>query len=292
MKNLATAYGVQRKKKMAKGGQVNESAKSEARPMPDETDKDSASVSRNDTKKALSQSGWTDQPTVAQAQSKPRVQPIKHPKMVPSNAFSARLRDQESDLETSAKPNNGPQQQPPAIDNEEGADRKGPSVPALKMKKMAKGGMINEEVSMSKSEEDMEEHPAGLESDDDSKKPSNSEIMSNHVEMLADGGMINHDEVEDDLHDSIAAAIMAKKDRMKMAEGGQVDLDSNAEEQPNSYYHQNEDAALKENYDEGMDNLKQPMDSNEHGHELSDEDAHDLVSKIRMKMAARRQFSK
>lgn len=197
---------------------------------------------------------------------KPRLQPKKHPMMVKSDAFSAKLRDDEDD------------------------------------------NSINHALSIEDADQDMEQEPQGLEEDDDQMKPSDSEIMS---DMMAEGGMMEDevrpdrgfgkviiknakggmidDEMDMDHEDSIAAAIMARKDRM-MAEGGQVDIDSNNEEQPNGYYEQNEDAVLKENYDKDMDDMSQPMDSNEHGHNLSDEDAHDMVSKIRSVMNKNRQF--
>ena len=120
---------------------------------------------------------------------------------------------------------------------------------------------------------------------------------------FADGGSIE-DEEQMEHHDSIAAAIMAKRDRMhamidsgamdedkavKMAEGGQVDLDLNSMEQPNKYYGRNEDDVLKENYDEPIHSMSQPMDSNEHGDDI-DSDKHDMVSAIRKKMKSRKQF--
>ncbi len=101
----------------------------------------------------------------------------------------------------------------------------------------------------------------------------------------AEGGSIEQ-EADEEHHESLAAAIMAKKKRM--ASGGEVDLDLNAMEQPNEFYHQNEEEALKENYDEPIHRMSQPEDSNEHGHELSDEDAHDMVSKIRNLMKSKR----
>lgn len=308
--SLAIAYGMKRKKKMAQGGMVNESAKSEHKPMPEETDKDKHQVEQNSSMKPPKNDSWSSQPERKQA-GMGKTFPLKHPKMVPSDVFSSRLRNQEDHLESSAKVNNGPQHQPPKEDDEMGPDRQGPSVPSLKMKRMFEGGVVSEKDS----ENDMVEHPAGLESDDDQMKPSEDEIMSNHfakgghVELdamaadpqsrpdrgygaiivkrkEAEGGEISpEDEEMDEHHSSIAAAIMAK--RRKMAEGGSVNIDSNAEEQPNDYYSQNQ-AALKENYDSDMDGVSQPMDSNEHGHELSDEDAHDMVSAIRRKMKSMR----
>lgn len=88
---------------------------------------------------------------------------------------------------------------------------------------------------------------------------------------------------------SIAKAIMRKQHMSKMmADGGMVDIDENAKEQPNEYYHENEDAALKENYDSDMDGISQPLDSNEHGDKLSDEDEHDRVEQIRKKLIKKR----
>ena len=105
----------------------------------------------------------------------------------------------------------------------------------------------------------------------------------------ADGGMLD-EEMEDEKHSSLAAAIMAHKKRKMMAEGGQVDLEENSEEQPNQFYKQNEHEALKENYDQDLFHVDEPKDSNEHGDELSDEDEHDMVSAIRRKMRASKQF--
>ena len=104
---------------------------------------------------------------------------------------------------------------------------------------------------------------------------------------LAEGGMA---EMDEDHHDSLAAAIMAK--RKMIADGGMVDIDENAEEQPNGYYHQNEDAALKENYDSDMDDVSQPQDSNLKGdmREMDESDPHDMVGSIRKRMKSRKQF--
>lgn len=160
---------------------------------------------------------------------------------------------------------------------------------ALHSKQFAKGGMINEEVSMDMAENDELEHPAGLEMDNDMMKPSDEEIMANH---FAEGGEVLEDddemqpepEAEDEDHASIAAAIMSK--RAKFAAGGMVDIDSNNEEQSNMYYKLNR-AALKENFDSDMDSVSQPMDSNEHGDSI-DADEHDRISIMRRKMALKR----
>lgn len=138
---LAIAYSVKRKKKAsggsvqsgsptmnyAKGGAVkNESAKSEQRPMPSEKDKDAHQVSRNSGNKPSKHDSWTDNSTIdqAQANNSRKVMPIKHPKMVPQNAYSVRLRDEEDHLQSSASP--GPYgAQPPAHDNEMDAKKQG-----------------------------------------------------------------------------------------------------------------------------------------------------------------------
>lgn len=345
--SLAIAYSVKRKasgkkpKKMAEGGMAkNDSAKTESRPMPDERDNDSKMVGQNSGKKAPGQDSWTDQPTVAQAQAKDsrKVMPIKHPKMVPINGASLRLRDQEDSLEDSASP--GPYgAQPQKADDEEGANRQGPKVAALEMKKMASGGTVASgskdmnyanggQVSFEEAEADGVEHPAGLESDNDQMRPPQDEYMAGHMQMLADGGMAE-DEIEDQMHDSVAAAIMARRDRrakqdsdsdvdsqMMMAEGGEIlpksrqseilshgsmdsddsdqaDLSRNADEDANEEDQASFNALKKENYSEsaGLKQMTQPMDSNEHGHEI-DSDDHDMVEAIRRKMASKRQFGR
>lgn len=113
----------------------------------------------------------------------------------------------------------------------------------------------------------------------------------------AEGG-----EVEDEHHDSIASAIMARKARMEngryehpgdeMLKEGEVDIDDNGKEMPNAYYHQNEEEVLEQNLDADMEDSKQPMDSNEHGDAREDatEDKHDMISKIRSKIHAKRMF--
>jgi hypothetical protein len=112
---------------LAEGGKV--SASNERRPMPDNKYNDSPEVAHNKAKKALIDSDWTDNPTVKQAQKNNgrEVKPIKYPRMVPSDAFSTRLRDEEDHLMESKSP--GPYgEQPPEHDNEMSPKRQGPSV--------------------------------------------------------------------------------------------------------------------------------------------------------------------
>jgi hypothetical protein len=94
---------------------------------------------------------------------------------------------------------------------------------------------------------------------------------------------------------------MAKNDLKKMAEGGilshdsiysddsdQADLSRNADEDANEEDQLSYNALRKENYSEseGLRKLDSPMDSNEHGHEI-DEDEHDMVDKIMRKMRSK-----
>jgi hypothetical protein len=167
--------------------------------------------------------------------------------------------------------------------NEEGSNRQGPDVAALHMKMMADGG------------------PA----------PGIDEVIPDKgfgkiIIMKADGGPISEEEQEEH-ENSIAAAIMAKRkareedgmsgstdenSAIQMAEGGEVDLSLNADEQPNNEDQMSFEALKKENYSEseGLKHMDSPKDSNEHGHEI-DSDDHDMVEAIRRRMKSKRQFS-
>lgn len=197
---------------------------------------------------------------IMEPKKRPKMQPLAQPSLRGSEVFKVRYsdglepapikRDKEQqrlhDEEAhlmDSMPPASPEEQPAKVMDEERPKRQGPKVPALDMKMMAEGGEIEEE----------------------------------------------------DRAESIVQAIMAKRAMKRDAEGdimhpgdedleeGQVDIDDNAYEMPNSYYHQNEEAALKENYDEDMMDVDQPMDSNEHDVEI-ESDKHDMISQIRSKM--------
>lgn len=219
----------------AKGGRIpnQESAKTESRPMPETKVQDSAMVARNSGDKALPMSKMLDKPTEAQAISNNgrMVKPIKHPSMVQSPVFKIKLRNQEDDLMSSKAPA-APQEQPEQDENEIGPDRQGPAIkdhskPHSKNLNMyAKGGMINDEVSMHDAEEDEAVHPAGLESDNDQMAPSDDEFMAGKMPAYAEGGRIEPmDEEEMEHYDSMAAAIMAKRER-QMNGSSDSDIDS------------------------------------------------------------------
>lgn len=332
--------------KYAEGGEVNESAKTERRPSPEETDKDAKSVIRNSMKKALVDSDATDNPTVKQAQ-KPSITRLSQPKIVGSDAFSVRNRDQRdenNDQIDSFYPESD-KAQPKQRYNEEEPKRSGPEVSDMEsqhnnkkspykkatedqysddvaeadMKKTesplgryANGGTV----SFEEAEQDNEPAVPGRKPND--MRPPQDEYMADH---FAEGGMAHEfndiptEEADEEHYASIAAAIMAKKERqsklisdsdideqINMYKGGQVpgsdesqvDIMSNGAEHPNAYYNRNENEVLKENYDSDMSDVSQPSDSNEHGDadETSSENEHDqdIISRIRAKMAVKRSF--
>lgn len=281
--------------RMADGGSV--SASTEHRPDPDEEMNDEAMVHRNDGKKALKDDQWTDNPTVRQA-GKISTTKLSRPRMVETNAFSVDLRDQDEDAERRDAPAS-PKEQPRATYNEEGPDRQGPSVPSLKMKRMAKGGHVDMEIGEGP-EYDADMHPAHLEDDDDHERMPVDEYMSGEMAgRYARGGEVSPEEEEEMEHDAdVASAIMARRRHMAMggyADGGEVDIEENAQEEPNDYYSRNE-AALKENYDEDFEDMSQPEDSNEHDdmREEEEENDHDqdIVSAIMRKMKKRSAISR
>jgi len=297
--------------KYAEGGEI--SAKTEKRSMPNMKYNDSMQVGENSNKKELIDDQWTSRPDIKQSTKGMRTTPIKHPKMVASNVLQARLRDEEDDLQTSAGVNNGPQRQPPEHDNEEDPNRQGktPYDEATSRRGYANGGTVDPDHSGNthnlkvdneyggNAEEDNQEDPAGLTEDNDQMRPAKEEYMADHMQMLAEGGIADEEEIEHAA--SIAAAIMARRkmasggsvesgsEDMNMADGGQVDIEDNNNEEPNEYYHLNEEDVLDHDMNAGMPSNGQPKDSNEHGDVLEDEDEHSgsLAFKIRAKSKKR-----
>lgn len=263
---LAISYAVKRKagmkKKMADGGIIDAIQSFANEPDPD---RPKPEVNRDpDPKKAAQVSKEVKGYAKGGDIMKPKMLKQKEGRIIkPTGPFSVKSRqmlDEEDDEMHSMKP------------------------------KMAEGGSINHAVSMDKAEEDMQQEPQGLQEDDDQMKPSDEEIMSNKMPMLAEGGLLD-EESEIEHAASIAAAIMAK--RKRMAEGGMVDLAQNAEEEPNNEDQMSFEALKKENYSEsdGLDQLDQPEDSNLHGDDI-DSDKHDMVSAIRKKMKMRSPISR
>lgn len=100
------------------------------------------------------------------------------------------------------------------------------------------------------------------------------------LDMYALGGMV------EDEPKSIAEAIMRKR---RMADGGMVDLQANANEDLNEEDQLSYQAARKNTYYDNSQISAQPMDSNEHGDVLDDEDEdnRDMISRIRSKMRSK-----
>jgi hypothetical protein len=257
-RDLAIAYSVKRKAKKASGGTVNSgskdmdmakggkmrmadggsiSASDEKRPMPDNSYDDEHQVSRNSGNKPPKNDSWTDRPDMSQSQKGGKFA-LKHPKMVPQSIYSTRLRDEEDDLQMSAKTNEGPQHQPPEHDNEEGPDRQGPAVEDMEdehsthRKPYAKGGMIdemkhpskhymqpedhNEEAMERRDESDLQEHADPSmdegsmkaesldEMDQDRQGPEVPDMEDEHSsgrKPYADGGSIQFHDSEDNMDD-------------------------------------------------------------------------------------------
>lgn len=287
----------------AKGGYVNDSAKTEQRPMPDERDQDAKMVSRNSGKKAPGEDSWSDDPTVRQAQ-KLSITKLSQPKIVGSDAFSVRRRDQreENNNQMEAFPPETDRAQPQQSYDEVGAQDTGSDV------------------------SDMEDqHNNG-------RPPYNMAIEHEYAQDIAKanmkkeqsyamGGVVAgqpEEEADMEHEDSVAAAIMARRDKMKsmhsdsdedrmvmMARGGEIhshdsiysddssqaDLSRNADEDANEEDQLSFNALRKENYSEseGLEQLDSPMDSNEQDDDI-ESDKHDMVSQIRSKMNKQRQF--
>jgi len=92
-------------------------------------------------------------------------------------------------------------------------------------------------------------------------KQALTEMVPGHKDKkYAQGGSVGLDHPME-AHKSMFEILMERR-RQRMAEGGEVDLKLNSMEQPNEYYHLNEDEVLEENYGSEYEDLDQPEDSN------------------------------
>lgn len=295
--SLAIAYSVQRKakkKKMAEGGAI--SASNEKRPMPEDLhdDKHDAEETKKPHPKAQ----------MAGERSRPKLEPIKHPGMVPSDAFSARLYDREGHLQESDKPGSYKAQPEHWMDEEKPMKMgKNPEMPKphSTAKAYAEGGKIEGE------HQEPKPHPSPM----PTMKPEHildsvRDFVNKHAQPgeYAEGGGVE-DEREEMHDDSIAAAIMAKKAREKghpaamsdsdidemvmLYDGGEVDLGSEHMEEPNNEDQMSFEALKKENYNSSDLDIDQPMGSNEDSPEHEPMDEHDegITSEIRKRMKHR-----
>ena len=142
-------------------------------------------------------------------------------------------------------------------------------------------GRASEDNSRDRTEMDMEtiKHP-----DEDGEFGSSDEEKAAY---MADGGMVYDGHMDEEPPHSLAEAIMRHRRAKAMADGGMVDLEANSREDKNNEDDLSYNALLKEQYDDSQISA-QPEDSNEHGHDLSDEDEHDMVPMIRRKMKMKR----
>lgn len=281
---LAIAYSVKRKaQKKASGGTVESgsptmnmaeggaiSASNEKRPSTQETNNDRHEVARNAAQHALKPTANAlNESNRTQAQRGPKTTKLKHPKMVPSSVINARLSDMEDD-QMSSMPPSSPKEQPAQWMDEEGPNRKGPNPPPERknhqLTMMAEGGTAGNPTSR------IDTGFGKIIVQEHDEPSSIAEAILRKRKMMANGGVADH---ADPMHE----------DDMSLKEG-QVDIDDNARELPNAYYGRNEDKVLKENFDEDIIHMSQPMDSNEIGDEREDatSDKHDMVSIIRRKM--------
>lgn len=125
----------------------------------------------------------------------------------------------------------------------------------------------------------------------DDSRTDRDEDMLNQKPPRAGGwsGSLDEDEAEkDDYNTDFDLVSHIMKKRKKFAEGGMVDLQKNANEEKNNEDDLSYDAIRKDTYYDNDQLSKQPMDSNEHGDELSDEDSHDMVGQIRKRMKMRK----
>lgn len=310
--NLAIAFSTQRaakkRKKMAKGGSVeNESsAKYESRPSPDKDYNDSSSISRNSGDKSLKNSDWLDRSTVEQAQ-RPSPHKLSRPEQRGSDSFSSRHKseiDKDNDRLASEQPES-PDSQPSKSHDEEGADRHGPDLSDNERQHnnrrpaYARGGRVDMEPQdhdlqlMEREDElDMQDRLApgehgeqpkrGYDEESSPMRESGIDRSKPHSRDLASAMYAKGGEVNPELEQSVLTLADKIMEKRMYADGGMVDLDEESEEHPNKYYDLNIEAAGKEQYDDEQLS-SQPLDSNEKGDSI-EHDKHDMIDKIRAKM--------
>lgn len=300
--NLAIAYSVQRKnkKKMAKGGELSAQhvtegpvhsrpemeiegpvkcahggpmhchmgcyaegglieASSEKRPMPESEYNDRGSISRNRAKHALVGDDWTDNTGDASRES-------SYPQRKQDTDFVSERRTSIDDAYTEEDEH------------------------MLRGAKTRHADEITANTEKRANEDSNDQDGRDLDMDHKYSMADEEEDNNPSLKMsrMARGGMIDMD--EDDLDEDHSAsprslAMIVMKRRKMLAEGGQVDLERNSEEDLNNEDQMSFDAGLKEQYD--LSQLdEQPEDSNEHGDDREDDEENklDMIDAIRRKM--------
>jgi len=206
-------------------------------------------------------------------------------------------KDNLKDLKSMAPPNikglaEGGEVKKPKIESKDAPDMAKSSVFSTKDRKQVdkeSGSTLNyndlrhEFIKLRKSEKFGEKKMAEGGEIEESVEDSSPEHMKVILKENSSEPMHNEDKQPKEHHKSIADAIMAKK---KMAEGGRVDIEENNEEQPNGFYEQNEHEAIDWDMDNGSDD---PMVDSIDGDDLNSNE-HDMISKLRAKMAIKRAF--
>lgn len=140
------------------------------------------------------------------------------------------------------------------------------------------------------SEEMLDSHPTRHEDELDARKERRASADGSRtdrdLDMYADGGEVGNPKLQMSHREplSMTDEIMSRR-RKRMAEGGQVDLEANSEEDLNNEDQMSYGAGLKEQYD--LDQLDEPpMDSGQKGdsRERDEEDRLDMVDMIRRRM--------
>jgi len=226
---LAELKAMPKVPKYADGGEI--SAKDEKRPNPNDLYNDAKQAHQSEARKPLKNSDWTDNPTVKQAQANNsrKVMPISRPKMVPTNAFSTKLYNQEGQLEDSMPPSS-PKDQPDQDYNEMGAKRQGPKVPDMARQhnngKAPYKEEIEDQYSQDEAESDMKQYAkgGGVHEEADykgiSKAGSKLRIGSRYEKGVPSGDIDREDAKR--MHHEKLAELKAMPKVPKYAEGGDV----------------------------------------------------------------------
>lgn len=265
---LAIAYSMKRRsKKMAKGGKVEQTADAEKRPMPDQEFADSAETKRSGDKHKAS--GWLDNKKEAGKSGPTKRNPVDEDFVDESRTNTEKAQDStEMDMEKESSTD------PKHVKSRE--------YQGTKRAKFAEGGQVKFDTE-ARPTIDNEDSADSMEreSSTDPDHIKSREYEGTERAKFAMGGYAGGGKT---YHDGIADAIIAQRREKKMAEGGQVDIEENNVEQPNSYYPANEDEALTWDDDQDFDGMKQPEDSNEKDRPMdNDMREESLVDSIRKK---------
>jgi len=290
---LAIAYSVKRrspKKKMYKGGEVELSAASESRPMPEGEYADKHQDDRT-VEKGQRGPNWqknTDREQIGPSKSK------KAELIADSGFLTDKMTTVDDAMDEDEMRMKGKSTDPKHIDADHDKD--------IADARLAKGGEVEAQNFSDETRADSENARTNREMDMEKESSTDPEhINAHHAEddadaVFAEGGRVEEMEESDadnggDPYDKSVVDAIRKRKKM-MAEGGEVrddeaDVSRNADEDFN-FEDQNSFAALrKENYSEipGLEQLDQPMDSNMTMPSHEEMDVHDrsIVDAIRRK---------